>query len=66
MQYKIPIPHFYQSLAANALEPDALADEVRKKFKKYVTDYIENTHPGWELNRIEGTQALLKRRENHG
>jgi hypothetical protein len=63
MQYKIPIPHFYQSLAANALQPDALADEVREKFKAYVTAYVENTHPDWELDSIEDTQAILKRRE---
>jgi hypothetical protein len=63
MQYKIPIPHFYQSLAANALQPDALADEVREKYTAYVTDYVENTHAGWELDRIDDNYAILKRRE---
>lgn len=63
---KIPIPHFYHDLAANAL-PDATdIDEVRKKFKAYVAGYVENTHPGWELQRIEGNHALIKRREKHG
>ncbi|MEC0282407.1 hypothetical protein [Terribacillus saccharophilus] len=60
---KIPIPHFYHSLAANAFPADTDIDEVRKKFKAYVTGYVLNTHPGWELDRIEENYALLKRRE---
>lgn len=63
---KIPIPHFYHSLAVNALPADADIDEVRKKYKSYVTGYVLNTHPGWELQRIEENHALLKRREKHG
>lgn len=30
-----------------------------KMFKNYVSGYVKNTNPGWELEKIEGMKAII-------
>lgn len=52
MERKIAIPHFYVWMAQVNEIPGDL-------FRSYVAGYVRNTHPGWQLVRIEKMYAVI-------
>ncbi|MGP4061479.1 hypothetical protein [Halobacillus sp. H74] len=52
MERKIAIPHCYVWMAQVNEDPKDL-------FRSYVSGYVRNTHPGWQLVRIEKMYAVI-------
>ncbi len=53
-ELKEPIPHVYKHWS----EGD------KKLFKRYVVAYISRNRPDWEVVRIEGWYAVLRKKED--
>ncbi|QAS52832.1 hypothetical protein HLI_11805 [Halobacillus litoralis] len=51
---KIAIPYCYVWMVEESKDPGRM-------FKTYVGGYVRNTHPGWDLVRIEKMNAIIKR-----
>ncbi|SEA53163.1 hypothetical protein SAMN05421743_105195 [Thalassobacillus cyri] len=52
---KVTIPHCYVWMTAGYPNRGAM-------FKSYLAGYVEHTHPGWYLVKIEGMKAICERR----
>jgi uncharacterized protein YutD len=67
MQYKVAIPHIYYSLAASGAVAGSNEEETREnkieKLREYVIAYAEKTYPDWNLQRIEGRQMVLVKKQ---